>query len=198
MAQPDGMTRPELTFPEAETAFLRDAYARAEVILEYGSGGSTVLGAELGKRVLSVESDKGWARMMQRWFAENPPGGEVDVIWSNVGATQKWGYPIDDNNWTRYARYPLQVWDRAGFEHPDTVLVDGRFRVGCALATAFRISRPVALYFDDYVNRKRYHEVESFIGAPAQTEGRMVRFDLEPTPLPPDRLLRIIHFMTTP
>ena len=78
------------------------------------------------------------------------------------------------------------------------VLVDGRFRVGCALATAFRITRPVALYFDDYVPRKRYHEVEEFIGPPVQTHGRMVRFDLEPMPVPAERLLRIVRLMTAP
>jgi hypothetical protein len=65
----DLITRPELTLPEAEAATIRAAYERAGVILEYGSGGSTVLGAELGKRVLSVESDKAWAQMMRDWFA---------------------------------------------------------------------------------------------------------------------------------
>ena len=51
------ITRPELTLPEAEAALLRETYDRAGVILEYGSGGSTVLAAEQpGKTVPSVES----------------------------------------------------------------------------------------------------------------------------------------------
>ncbi|MTJ04233.1 MAG: hypothetical protein FH759_05995 [Sediminimonas qiaohouensis] len=193
---PTTMTRPELTLPEAESNALRAAYADADVILEYGSGGSTVMGAELGKRVLSVESDKKWAKMMRDWFVSNPPSRAVDVIWSDVGKTKKWGYPVDDSGWKRFARYPLEVWDLPEFEHPDVVLVDGRFRVGCALATAYRITRPVTLYFDDYVNRRRYHEVETFIGAPVETYGRMARFDLEPAALPPEKLLRIVQLMS--
>mgnify|MGYP006295124069 CR=1 FL=1 len=188
--------RPELTLPPAEAEALRAAYAEADVILEYGSGGSTVMGADLGKRVISVESDKAWARMMRAWFAANPPARPVDVVWADIGKTREWGHPADDSAWNRFARYPLQVWDLPEFEHPDVVLVDGRFRVGCALATAFRISRPVTLYFDDYVPRKRYHKAEEFIGAPAQTYGRMARFDVAPMQVPAGELLRIVRLMT--
>ena len=52
-------TRPKLTLPEAEASALRAAYAAAEVVLEYGSGGSTVLAAEAGAEVWAVESDAG-------------------------------------------------------------------------------------------------------------------------------------------
>ena len=194
----DMIARPELTLPEAEAAMLRAAYERAGVILEYGSGGSTVMGAELGKRVVSVESDRDWAQMMRGWFAQNPPKGEVDVIWSDVGPTKEWGHPVDDRAWKRFARYPLEVWDLPEFAHPDVVLVDGRFRVGCALATAYRITRPVALYFDDYVPRKRFHEVEEFIGPPAEIAGRMARFELMPQSVPPEHLLRVVQLMTRP
>lgn len=192
------LTRPELTLPEAEAVLLSAGYARADVILEYGSGGSTVLGAELGKRVFSVESDKNWAQMMRDWFAANPATGEVDIIWSDIGPTKEWGHPVDERGWKRFARYPLEVWDLDEFEHPDVVLVDGRFRVGCALAAAYRITRPVTLYFDDYVNRARFHEVEEFIGAPVEIAGRMARFEMKPTPVPPDRLLRVVQLMTRP
>ncbi len=194
----DIVARPELTLPEAEAAMIRAAYAGAGVILEYGSGGSTVLAAELGKRVLSVESDQAWAQMMRDWFAQNPAKGEVDVIWSDIGPTKEWGHPVDDRAWKRFARYPLEVWDLPEFAHPDVVLVDGRFRVGCALAVAYRITRPVTLFFDDYVPRKRFHEVEEFIGPPAQIAGRMARFDLRPQPIPPAHLLRVVQLMTRP
>ena len=56
-----GPDRPTLTLPEAEAALITAAYDKAEVILEYGSGGSTVLAADLGKKVVAVESDRDWA-----------------------------------------------------------------------------------------------------------------------------------------
>lgn len=192
------LTRPELTLPEAEAAVLRDAYAAADVILEYGSGGSTVMAAELGKHVLSVESDKAWAQMMRDWFAAHPPAGSVEILWSDIGATKEWGRPVDETKWKNFVRYPLDVWDNPGFRHPDVVLVDGRFRMGCALATAFRINRPIPLYYDDYANRERHHQIESFLGAPAAITGRMARFDLIPMPVPADRLVQVIQMMTRP
>lgn len=191
--------RPELTLPEAEAALLRDAYDRASVILEFGSGGSTILAAELGKRVISVESDKSWAQMMRDWLQQNPQPGQAEIVLADVGPTKEWGHPVDDRAWKRFARYPLEVWDLPDFAHPDVVLVDGRFRVGCALAAAYRITRPTTLYFDDYANRRdRFAELEGFIGAPARIVGRMAQFDLVPQSVPADRLLRILQLMQRP
>ena len=65
----DAVLKPKLTLPRAEADWLRQHYAEARVILEYGSGGSTVLaGEQLGAHVFSVESDLGWAADLQDWF----------------------------------------------------------------------------------------------------------------------------------
>jgi len=195
------LERPELTMPEAEAARLRSAYGAASVILEYGSGGSTVLAAEMpGKRIYSVESDQAWARKMRRWFTANPPAKdtEIDVIWADIGPTRNWGQPVDDSGWRRFSRYPLGVWAREGFEHPDVVLVDGRFRVGCALATALHVTRPTTVLFDDYAGRARLKAIEKFIGPPAQMHGRMAEFNVTPRAIAPGDLPQIIRFMQRP
>ncbi len=194
------ISRPALTLPEAEAARLRTAYEGARVILEYGSGGSTVMAAEMpGKSVFSVESDKDWAQMMRGWFDENPPatGTEVDVVWSDIGPTKDWGYPASNRDWQRFARYPLQVWDLPEFRQPDVVLVDGRFRAGCAMATAFRTQKPVTVFVDDYARRKHYHRIEEFLGQPDMT-GRMAEFAVSPMAVPAERLLTIVEMMTRP
>ena len=186
--------------PDAEAALVRSCYAQADVILEYGSGGSTVLGAEMpGKRIFSVESDKEWAQMMRGWFETNPPadGTQVDVIWADIGPTKQWGHPANHEGWERYARYPLEVWDSPEFRQPDVVLVDGRFRPGCALAAAFRSLKTVSVLVDDYAKRKQYHRVEAYLGTPEMT-GRMARFEVKPMPVPADKLLDIIRMMTQP
>lgn len=201
MVGSDTIDRPVLTLPDAEAAHLRAVYARAGVILEYGSGGSTVVAAEMqGKRVFSVESDQAWAEMMCGWFTQNPPAAdtEVDVIWSDIGPTKDWGFPRGSRGWKAYAQYPLKVWDMAGFVQPDVVLVDGRFRTGCAMAAALRTARPVTLLFDDYAPRKHYHRIEDFIGAPRQMIGRMAEFEVMPQVLNPAHLLTIIEMMTRP
>ncbi len=195
------LPRPELTLPEAEADALRAAYAGASAILEYGSGGSTVMAAEMpGKSIWTVESDPAWATMMRGWFDANPPapGTMVDVIWSDIGPTKEWGHPVDDSEWKRFARYPLDVWDMDGFVPPDVVLVDGRFRPGCALATAFRTPHPVTLFVDDYVSRVQNHVIETFIGPPVAIIGRMARFEVAPIAIPPERLLKVIQIMQRP
>ncbi|WP_136441298.1 hypothetical protein [Pacificoceanicola onchidii] len=194
------ITRPELTLPEAEGALVRAAYTAADVILEYGSGGSTVLASELpGKTVYSVESGKDWALMMRGYLADNPPaaGTEVEILWSDIGATKEWGHPVDHEQFQRYPRYALDVWGRAGFKQPDVILVDGRFRQACALTAAYMAQKPVTVLFDDYVQRKHYHKVEAILGQPKIT-GRMAQFHVTPRPIEPERLLWFVNFMLRP
>lgn len=189
---------PELTLPKAEADWLRAAYARAEVILEFGSGGSTVMGAAMpGKTIWSVENDGDWAAMMMRWFAANPGVSPVHIHHVDLGPTKKWGMPETFQFWRRFARYPLEIWDRPGFTQPDVVLVDGRFRVGCLLAAMIRTTKPVPVYFDDYAGRERYHEVEAFL-RPTEIRGRMARFDVTPRQIAPGELLRIIELIQRP
>ncbi len=193
------ISRPELTLPPAEVEAVRAAYAGAETILEYGSGGSTVLAGEMtGKQVFSVESDAGWAEMMRSWFKANPPQSQVRVIHADIGATTEWGHPADDSAWKRFARYPLGIWESGRMGQPDVVLVDGRFRMGCVLAAAFHTQKPLALLFDDYLRRTHYHAIEEVIGAPKEIIGRMARFEISPTPLPIERLTWVIRAMTNP
>ncbi len=194
------ISRPELTLPDAECALVQACYEGADVILEYGSGGSTVMASEMpGKQVFSVESDQHWAEMMRGYLAENPaaPGTEIDVILADIGPTKKWGHPASHKDWQRFARYPLEVWDLDEFRQPDVVLVDGRFRAGCAMAAAFRSLKPVTVLMDDYVSRKHYHKVEKYLGSPDIT-GRMARFEVKPMPVPAHKLIEIIQMMTQP
>ena len=194
----DILARPELTLPPAEAALLREAYAGAATILEYGSGGSTVMAGDMpGKTVWSVESDAGWAAMMRRWFDENPARATVHIHHADVGPTKDWGMPDGNRGWRKFARYPLEIWSLNGFSHPDVVLVDGRFRVGCVLATLFCATQPVTLYFDDYAGRERYSRIEEFV-RPAETRGRMARFDITPRAIEPASLLRVFDLLQRP
>ena len=125
------LERPELTLPTAEADWLRDAYSAADVILEYGSGGSTVMASDMAdKMVTSVESDKDWAAKMRAWFSENPSLSLPEILHVDLGKTGEWGMPENDRRWRAFPNYPLSVWDLVGFRQPDVVLVDGRFRVG--------------------------------------------------------------------
>ncbi|PKP83715.1 MAG: hypothetical protein CVT80_12330 [Alphaproteobacteria bacterium HGW-Alphaproteobacteria-2] len=187
-----------LTFPPEEAAWVRECYGAARVILEYGSGGSTVLAAsQPGKQVFSVESDRRWARRLRRHLDAAALPSPVTLHHADIGLTGKWGRPVSDAGWRGYHAYPLSVWDRPGFVPPDLILIDGRFRPACLLTALLRSEQPVTVLFDDYVGRATYRAVERFI-APAATRGRMARFEIEPAPLPRAQLTEIIRLFNEP
>lgn len=186
------ITKPELTLPPDAADLVRETYAKARVILEYGSGGSTVLASEMpDKTVFSVESDKRWTENLQAYLDQAGTNSSVHLHHTSIGKTGKWGRPVDQSGYRRYHRYPLEVWDRPDFKAPDTVLIDGRFREACFYAVMLRCEADTVVLFDDYVHRTSYHGVEVFI-QPVETRGRMARFELSKTALPREKLTQII------
>lgn len=176
----------KLTFPEAEAACLRKAYEKADVILEYGSGGSTCLAADLpNKLIFSVETDRAWARDLQVELDRVDRKSSAIVSYIDIGPTGHWGRPLDAAHWSRFHRLPMAIWDEPFFRHPDVVLVDGRFRAACLVATCLRITRPVQLLFDDYTVRPIYQAVEKIV-KPTKIVGRMAVFDLTPGLITPE------------
>ena len=180
---------PRLTFPPAEARFIRAVYPQAKVILEYGSGGSTMLAASLGARVISVESDKAWSERLAGHLA--PFADRAKLHYVDIGPTGAWGKPSTIDRFARYHRYALSVWDRPDFEEPDLVLIDGRFRASCLVAVLLRARRPTTVLFDDYAERPYYHAVER-LARKEEMIGRMARFTVTPGPIPPDMLTQAI------
>jgi hypothetical protein len=192
------MTRPVLTLPAEEAAAVMSAYAAARVILEYGSGGSTILAAEQpGKVIFSVESDAKWLADMQSWFALHPPLGTVHMHHGNIGRTKAWGHPIDASAFRDWPGYPLSIWDLPDFLHPDLVFIDGRFRAACFLTCLFRSTQPMTVLWDDYADRPLYHSVETLV-KPVAMIGRLARFEITPIPLPVERLAWVIETYLRP
>ncbi|GHB41495.1 hypothetical protein GCM10007094_33670 [Pseudovibrio japonicus] len=169
-----------LTFPQREREFLETRYKGARTILEYGSGGSSYLAAsQPDKLTISVESDREWAVGLQSEIDVSNPPSQAIVYHVDIGPTGQWGRPIDETSWQRFHHYPVSVWDEPFFRHPDLVLIDGRFRLACFATVVMRITRPVLVLFDDYVDRPSYHVIKK-IAEPTQIVGRMAEFRLLP------------------
>lgn len=177
-------TWPKLSLPEAEGAYLQMAYGQAQVILEYGSGGSTVFAAQqAGKLVFSVESDREWALSLQRQFDEADLPSPVVLYHVDIGETGAWGRAKDDSAWRHYYRYPTAIWSEPFFRHPDLVLIDGRFRAACFVNACIRTRKPMTIMFDDYKERNIYHCVEQ-LQKPDEMIGRMAVFHVQPQEWP--------------
>ena len=169
-----------LTFPRDEAAFIRERYAASDLIFEYGSGGSTVLAARLGRPVVSVETDETYADGVAHALAREPERADLtEVLWVNLGQIAEWGYPRDNSRMRDFYLYPTRVWETHGDRLPDTVLVDGRMRMACFLATLALTRQPLTLLFDDYHARRKYSRVETLL-KPVDKVGRMAVFDVTP------------------
>lgn len=175
---------PELSLPEEEAEYLRQTYRNGRVILEYGSGGSTVFAAQQpGKLVFSVESDRAWALDLQRKIDEADLPSEAILHHVDIGETGRWGRPKDDRSWRYFHRYPTSIWAEPFFRAPDTILIDGRIRPACFVNACLRTLQPVTILFDDYATRPMYHVVEELL-KPTEIVGRMAVFHVTPQEWP--------------
>ncbi|KUJ78420.1 hypothetical protein AVO44_14855 [Ruegeria profundi] len=169
-----------LTFPGQVAACVEQEYKSASSILEYGSGGSTLLAARLGKHCISVESDSEWTNSIVEHIEQiETRHPDSSVHWVNIGKTREWGFPVNNRKFGSFWRYPMSVWTENESFSPDCVLVDGRMRKACFLTVLAMTKKPVRILFDDYYNRKRYHDVETLV-KPSQRIKRMAVFDIKP------------------
>nr|WP_319513673.1 hypothetical protein [uncultured Cohaesibacter sp.] len=170
----------KLSFPEKEGIFLRETYSKSNVILEYGSGGSTVIASQMeNKKIFSVESDFDWTQRLQKHIIELASPSLPLVFYVDIGNTGEWGRPLDDSNWTNFYQYPMSIWHLDTFCDPDVVLIDGRFRAACMIYSLMRIVKPTIILIDDYVDRIPYHIIEQII-SPSEVVGRMAVFECVP------------------
>lgn len=170
----------ELTFPPETAAGVRDAYSSANVILEYGTGGSTMLAADsAGTTVIACESDRAWLDRIVAAAAGRP--GRVIPVHGNIGPTKEWGHPAQGADARKFPSYAISPWTvaRKMDLDPDLVLIDGRFRAACFLASLAFIRTPTKLVFDDYTDRDYYHVVEEHL-KPAEFWGRAAVFNVRP------------------
>lgn len=176
---------PPLSFAPEVQDFMRVTYPKASAILEYGSGGSTLLAASLGKRVVSIESDPDWTAKMNAKIKADFPNAAAQVLHKDMGKTGAWGKPVNAKNAVNYHAYPMSIWDADGFVQPDVILIDGRLRPACFCTAIMRLTQPATILFDDYRDRPRYQIVERFI-KPTRMVEKMAVFEYTPTPISPE------------
>ncbi|GHC43627.1 glycosyltransferase family 2 protein [Neogemmobacter tilapiae] len=169
----------KLTLPAPEAALLRETYAGAEVVLEYGSGGSTFVAARSAGQVTAVENDPDWALRMATALGNGGLGGVARVHFEDVGSVGEWARPTSSAGFRLYHRYASAVWEKPWFVHPDVVLIDGRFRTSCLINAIMRAEKPMTVLFDDYAERPNYFWVEQIV-KPRQIVGRMAVFEIVP------------------
>jgi hypothetical protein len=185
----------DLTPPFESEPGVRELYANASVILEYGCGQSTILAAQLRKTITSVESDKARAAAVSAQLADAGCAAAIHLV--AIGPADAGGFPTRPRFHQHYHRYALSVWDRPDLGIPDLVRIKGRFRAACLAAVRLRATRPTTVLFDDYEGLPFYFGVEKLARKEA-TIGRMARFTVTPGPIPPEMLTEVVGWFADP
>jgi len=164
--------------PAAAGALLKRYLRTAAVYLEYGSGGSTVVAAGLCPCVISVDSDSRFLDAVTAKVQATNAACRFYPVYADIGRTGKYGKPLlrflPSEKWQRYPASPWEVLRRLGVM-PSVVLIDGRFRVACALRVLLELPNDAgaAILFDDFSNRPYYRIVLDFADE-VERAGRLV------------------------
>jgi hypothetical protein len=170
-------------FDNQSMAIFKALISNAQTYLEYGSGGSTALAARYAKTVVSVDHDRAFLEAVEQQIYKTACCAEFKPIVVNIGIAGPWGYPVftqpTNSRLQRWKNYPAAPWRflEQKMLEPDVILIDGRFRVACALESFLRLGPESTcnVLVDDYAGRSHYKSIEEF-GDLVALHGRMAQF----------------------
>ena len=118
--QGGGMTR-------VEQELLADTYSQSESVFEWGMGSSTLIAEHMGiQRLTAVDSASVWVKTCRTKVRQ-----QYKLVHVNIGDVKKFGNPKDESRKEQWPDYSTAVSNET--EPFDVYLIDGRFRVACAL-----------------------------------------------------------------
>lgn len=155
--------------------------SRAQDYLEFGCGGSTVYAAELDvPRLASVDSSSEWVLATSQVpdVARRIEAGDYRMNTVDIGPVGDWGWPTDPARALNWPAYSTQVWHQLT-SRPDFILVDGRFRLSCALQSVARVTEDTLICVHDF-ERPEYAPILKYTTVVEQVE-RLVLLRRQPT-----------------
>mgnify|MGYP001168255599 FL=1 len=157
---------------DGDDSLFKDLLKNSKNYGEYGCGLSTewVLN-NTNANILSVDSSKEWIDKISSKNVEYKKRLKLQHI--DLGKVENWGRPVGYEKSYNFINYFNWIWTQDIL--PDTVLIDGRFRVCCFLTSIKYANENTKIIFDDYNNRPYYHVVEKFVKK-EQTCGRQALF----------------------
>jgi len=197
-------THTQEALPEQIRTYLESLYNNGPLtILEYGSGGSTLLAlrSHYANRVFSAETSSEFLKSIIHGARLINAQDRLTPIYCDIGKTKEWGYPdfsCHDANpilLSKFLGYSIKPWQTLKERRvsPSIILIDGRFRVGTFITAVALAPIGTRILFDDYSDRPRYFAVEE-IAKPVRMIGRMAEFIVPAHRLQLDTLL--LHYLT--
>jgi len=155
-----------MTMTDKELTVLHAYMGDANRYLEFGAGESTVYAAN-SDNFLSVESVESSKEFIDHLIDKNPllsvaiEESKLTFHRVDIGETRSWGYPKNKKSRHLWPDYSHSVFNKPS-EH-DLVLIDGRFRMACALNSILRTPENCIIMIHDFWNRPEYQFILKFL-----------------------------------
>jgi hypothetical protein len=177
------------TFSKKEIELFDKTIRDSKCYLEFGCGWSTIRATEysLAKKIYSVESDVKWFDNISYYLSTMciGNGSRTKIYHAYIGPTKEWGMPedLDPNSAVYYSNlfpdYSEKIFSfLSKYERPDTILIDGRFRVACTLASILNCKGSPTIIIHDFTIRDYYHILLKYIDI-VTTEDTMCIFKIK-------------------
>lgn len=144
-----------------EKAVFDETIKRASHYLEFGMGGSTLRAIQKSDAVIyTVESSPGWVAHMRGYASiKRSEKTRLHIFPVEIGPVGNWGYPTSDDFKDRFESYSSEVFRSINPELVDLALIDGRFRVACALKVILEChaNKRIEIMVHDFWERSHYH-----------------------------------------
>ena len=144
-----------------EKALFDKEIKRSKTYLEFGTGGSTIRALKKsGAKIYSVDSSADWITSVRKyWVIRRAEKKRLSLFHVDIGPVKEWGTPVGNDSKELFPHYSSGVFRLVEKEYIDIVLIDGRFRVACALKTILEcsVNNPPRILIHDFWNREEYH-----------------------------------------
>ena len=160
------------TMTEKELSLFTRYLQESRNYLEFGAGASTIRAAKLENldSIYSVESSEEYIK--EHLLTDNNilraiRNKKLFFFPVDIGITTEWGHPRDTAKKYLWPNYALSIFNLK--KNFDLVLIDGRFRVACALATLLSIPN-ATIIIHDFWNRSFYHIILNYFDVVAKAD----------------------------
>tara|TARA_B100001094_G_scaffold312938_1_gene350169 strand:+ start:4072 stop:4569 length:498 start_codon:yes stop_codon:yes gene_type:complete len=152
-----------------EIEFVTSQLQISDVMMEWGSGGSTTLFSNYVSKYYSVEHVKEWHTDVSNALKNYPI---LDVTYKYIAPDYPRTKPTQYREFKTYIEYPSTL--NVKF---DKVFIDGRARAQCAEFVLPYLKSDGIVFIHDYFARPQYHSIEKYyniIGGVKDTQQTIV------------------------
>lgn len=157
-----------------EKSVFDEAVKDANHYLEFGMGGSTLRAIQKSNAIIyTVESSPEWVAHMRGYASiKRSEKTRLRIFPVEIGPVGSWGYPTSDDFKSGFESYSSNVFRLINPKLVDLALVDGRFRVACALKVILEChaNTRIEIMVHDFWERSHYHVLLKYLDVVKRTD----------------------------